>query len=282
LDYKSIKDCKLSHKIEYYLSVDFYYYWNFKTTGIHTIKIIFKKKLSQCNGLFCGCGNIYKIDCSHFDCSQIIDCSQMFSYCSSVVEINLGKLDFALSSSFFGMFRYCPNLEKLDVSNLNTQNAKGFKEMFLGCKKLKEINVSNFKTKNCKNISQMFEDCKSLESIDMIKWDMSNIQDDGIANLFYDCSSLKSIKMNFNNQYYFLEKKREDSEEIKEKKETKEKNDLICFKENLEGELMREETPSNDDIFRGLPKKGIFIWRKGTNCKELLKLMPPLWNKMTE
>ena len=280
--YKSIKDCKLSQKLEYYLSFNFYYYWEFKTTGIHTIKIIFKKKLSQCNGLFCGCGNIYKIDCSHFDCSQIIDCSQMFSYCSSLVEINLGKLDFALSSSFFGMFRYCPNLEKLDVSNLNTQNAKGFKEMFLGCKKLKEINVSNFKTKNCKNISQMFEDCKSLESIDMIKWDMSNIQDDGIANLFYDCSSLKSIKMNFNNQYYFLEKKREDSEEIKEKKETKEKNDLICFKENLEGELMREETPSNDDIFRGLPKKGIFIWRKGTNCKELLKLMPPLWNKMSE
>ena len=111
---------------------------------------------------------------------------------------------------------------------------------------------------------------------------MSNIQDDGNANLFYNCSSLKSIKMNFYHPYYFLEKKREDSEEIKEKKETKEKNDLICFKENLEGELMREETPSNDDIFRGLPKKGVFIWRKGTNCDKLLKLLPENWNRRAE
>ena len=55
------------------------YYWNFTTTGIHTIKIIFKKQLLQGNGLFSGCNNIYKIDCSNFDCSQIIDCSYMFS-----------------------------------------------------------------------------------------------------------------------------------------------------------------------------------------------------------
>ena len=31
------------------------YYWNFKITGIHTIKIIFKKKLLQCNKLFSEC-----------------------------------------------------------------------------------------------------------------------------------------------------------------------------------------------------------------------------------
>ena len=73
---------------------------------------------------------------------------------------------------------------------------------------MKEINVSNFKIKNCKYFGRMFEDCQSLESIDMLKWDMSNIQNNlgcGIRNLFYNCSSLKSIKMNFNNKYYFDE-----------------------------------------------------------------------------
>ena len=65
------------------------FFWNFKTTGMHIIKIIFKKKLLQCDHLISNCDNIYKIDCSNFDCSQIIDCSYIFYYCSSLIEMNL-------------------------------------------------------------------------------------------------------------------------------------------------------------------------------------------------
>ena len=166
---------KYARELDYYLSVNFYYYWNFNTTGIHTIKLIFKKKLLQCNKLFENCDKIYKIDCSHFDCSQIIDCSSMFSRCYSVIEINLGKLDFALSKDFSSMFYDCSNLEKLDVSYLNTENSESFYSMFCYCSKLKEINVTNFKTKNCRYINKMFEGCKSLESIDMLNWDMNKI-----------------------------------------------------------------------------------------------------------
>ena len=121
------KNCELAQKIEHNLNIEYEYYWNFTTTGIHTVKIIFKKKLLQCNYLFSHCYNIYKIDCSNFDCSQIIDCSWMFStgagkFTSSLIEINLGKLDFALSNDFSYMFYGCKNLEKLDVSYLNTNN----------------------------------------------------------------------------------------------------------------------------------------------------------------
>ena len=52
-----------------------------------------------------------EIDCSNFDCSQIIDCSRMFSHCYSLKEINLGKLDFALSNNFSYMFYNYRNLE---------------------------------------------------------------------------------------------------------------------------------------------------------------------------
>ena len=103
---------------------------NLHTPGIYTIKIIFKKKLLKCNKLFAGYTNIYNIDCSHFDCSQIIDCSSMFEGCSNVTEINLGKLDFALSQDFSSMFKNCSKLEKLDVSNLNTENSLSFSDMF--------------------------------------------------------------------------------------------------------------------------------------------------------
>ena len=191
------RNCDLSQKIEYILNMQYKYYWNFTTTGIHTVKIIFNKKLLQCNYLFSDCNNIYKIDCSNFDCSQIVDCSSMFYECSSLIEINLGKLDFALSKDFSHMFRGCKNLEKLDVSYLNTNNSKSFESMFYGCSKLKEINVSKFKTINCQDISYMFYNCSSLESIDMLYWDMENIKD--INYLFGGCSNLKNIKMNFNN-----------------------------------------------------------------------------------
>jgi surface protein len=197
----------------------------------------------------------------------------MFHGCSSVIEINLGKLDFSLSERFYGMFRDCFNLEKLDVSNLNTENSKSFSKMFLGCYKLKEINVSKFKTNKCKDIRQMFQDCKSIEYIDMLNWDMSNIDNHyGISGLFYNCSSLKNIKMNFNKENYF------------ERAIKKDKNEYIkiCFKNDVDINKVKEKSLENEYIFKGLPKYGSFIFRKGVNCYKLLKLLPSSWNYSSE
>ena len=266
-----IKDdhCKYAKKLTYNLSVNFYYYWNFNTTGIHTIKIIFKKKLLQCNKLFYDCDKIYKIDCSHFDCFQIVDCSSMFEGCYSLIEINLGKLDFALSKDFSSMFKGCSNLEKLDVSYLNTENSKSFEYMFRGCSKLKEINVSNFKTKNCEYIISMFERCSSIECIDMLNWDMNKIGMEDMRGLFAGCSNLKSIKMNF------------DSEKKVEKE--KYENINICFKSYIyDVETKKKKSCYIKEVFVGLPENGIFIWKKGVNCNKLLKDLPVSWNRSQE
>ena len=233
------KNCELSQKIEHNLNIKYEYYWNFTTTGIHTIKIIFKKKLLQCNELFSYCNNIYKIDCSNFDCSNMFN-NNRFGSKSSLIEINLGKLDFALSTDFSYMFNGCENLEKLDVSYFNTNNSKSFNSMFFYCSKLKQINVSKFITTNWENICQMFSNCSSLESIDMLNWDMKNIND--INYLFYKCSKLKNIKMNFNN----------------------------------------DKKLSFDHTFYKLPEGGSFVWKKGTNCNELLKYLPVSWNRTQE
>jgi len=191
---EKLKNCELSQKIEYNLNIEYEYYWNFTITGIHTIKVIFKKKLLQCNGLFSNCDNIYKVDCSNFDCSQIIDCSRMFGCCSSLIEINLGKLDFALSSNFSKMFHGCINLEKLDVSYLNPNNSKSFRYMFSGCSKLKEINVSKFKETNCKDINYMFSYYSSTESIDILNQINNNI------NQNQNINNQNNMNYNFKNQ----------------------------------------------------------------------------------
>ena len=240
---KKSKNCELAQQIEYNLNPRYEYYWNFTTRGMHTVKIIFKKKLLQCNYLFGDCTNIYRIDCSNFDCSQIIDCSWMFGVnlfvSTSLIEINLGKLDFSLSNDFSDMFYGCKNLEKLDVSYLNTNNSKSFWNMFCECSKLKEINVSKFKALNCEDIRCMFCNCSSLESIDMLNWDMNSMNK--VDYLFDGCSKLKNIKMNYNNN----------------------------IKLSFEG------------IFLGLPEDGSFVYKKGNNCEEILKELPKSW-KITQ
>ena len=90
------------------------FYWKFSKKGMYNVKIIFKKKLLSSHDLFKECRNIYKIDCSNFDCSQILDCSRMFcineNSGANLTEINLGKLDFALSKNFEEMFYHCFSL----------------------------------------------------------------------------------------------------------------------------------------------------------------------------
>ena len=171
---------------------------------------------------------------------------------SVLTEINLGKLDFALSENFEGMFFGLYHLEKLDVSYFNTQYSKSFENMFYGCAELKEINVSNFKTTNCENITNMFYHCQSLKSIDMLNWDMKDINN--IEFLFFMCCSLKSIKMNFNNN-----------------------NSKIFEEYGILGTYDKEL-----NIFKGLPKEGSFIWKKGLDCNKLLKLLPESWNRKQE
>ena len=222
-----------------------HYYWNFKNEGIHTVKIIFRKKLYNSNYMFSRCKNIIEIDCSNFDCSQITDCSNMFSYCNSLKTINLGELDFPLTETFSAMFYDCRNLEELDVSHFNTQNSLSFASMFDNCEKLKVIDVSKFNSSKCQNIDFMFRNCSNLTEINMLNWDMSSIKESNrpiFFRLFSGCKKLKSIKMSGNH-----------------------KNKDFDMK--------------NSRIFEDLPDNGSFTWKEGEECNKLLLVLPPSWNR---
>ena len=262
-EYYSIKDIPSS--------ILYSFFWIFEKEGIHTVKIIFRKKLFACDRMFEECDHIIEIDCSNFDCSQIIDCNSMFCNCISLQKINLGDLDFPLSENFSFMFYGCEQLKKLDVSHFNTQNSLSFKEMFRACCQLKIIDVSKFNSSKCQNINKMFYECNNLTEINMLNWDMHNIQgkdynaqgkkglgkivdilssisfskDDNILNkLFYGCTNLKSIKMSANNTF-------------------------------------EDFSDEESYIFYGLPKNGSFTYKKDNKCNKLLRLLPPTWNIQT-
>jgi len=255
------KNCYKAQKIEYNLENGFYFYLYFHTEGIHTIKIIFRKKLYNCDFLFHNCKDITEIDLLNFDCSQVISCESMFDGCISLKKINLGNLDFSLCENFKCMFNGCYNLENLDVSHFNTKNSSTFEKMFCKCKKLKNIDVYKFNSSRCEFINSMFEQCENLSEINMINWDMKLLhiseevgifskkyEMNSINRLFYGCKNLKLIKMrsNFSNSKLFI---------FEEKK---------------------------NEIFKGLPPGGSFYWKKGVNCDKLLSQLPVSWNRVME
>ena len=246
-------NCFIAQRLSYNLQKEFCYYWIFKTEGIHTIKIIFRKKLFDCSRLFSRCSEIIEIDLSNFDCSQVTSCESMFCDCLSLKKLNLGTLDFGLSKKFKDMFAHCINLEELDVSDFNTKNSMSFERMFYYCSKLKKIDVSKFNSSKCKKISRMFEGCQNISEINMINWDMSSLyKNRPIDNLFYRCKMLKMIKMSSNF------------------------NDIDIRDQG--GFLWNKK----DEIFEGLPEGGKFYWKKGINCNKLLNVLPVSWNREQE
>ena len=251
-------NCYLAQELAYNLNTGFNYYLNFNSNKIHTIKIIFKKKLYDCSHLFYDCKEIVEIDMSNFDCSQVTSCESMFDSCISLIKLNLGELDFNLCKNFRGMFCNCGILEKIDVSHFCTKNSTTFEKMFCGCEKLKKADVSKFNSSKCKSINSMFRDCQNLTEINMLNWDMNKIElidqwisvftkTNGIDCLFYGCKKLNNIKMSSN----------------------------FSGINNLEGDESR-------NIFEGLPQSGTFSWKKGVNCDNLLKFLPVSWNKLME
>ena len=258
-------NCYGAQNLKYELNTGFNYYFTDYSKEVKTIKIIFKKKLYNCDYLFNGCKTIIEINMEHFDCSQVISCKSMFNGCDSLKKTNLGKLDFSLCKNFENMFNGCQNLENLDLTHLNTKNSTTFEGMFCDCKKLKIIDVSKFDSSHCTTIYSMFKGCENLSEINMINWDMRGLESMKwdydfnykkrdiiivqINNLFEGCKSLKIIKMSCS---FGIDK-----------------YNVKIFKENQE-------------VFEGLPSGGTFYWKKGENCDWLLKQLPVNWNRVME
>ena len=176
------KNCEKAQEIYYNLKTPHYFFLNFSTKGIHSIKIIFKKILTSYKKLFSNCKNLIEIDFSHFQCSNYVD-------------------------SFEQMFSNCNNLTSLDVSHFNTKNSTSFESMFEGCTKLQNIDLSNFNSSKCENISKMFMNCKNITEIDMINFDLKNLRyniffyfwgKNAIDRLFDGCNNLRMISLNTN------------------------------------------------------------------------------------
>ena len=138
--------------------------------------------------------------------------------------------------------------------------------MFNGCENLEKLDVSYFNTNNSESFYCMFYRCSKLKQINVSKFITTNCEK--ISGMFYYCSSLESINMlnwdkkNINNiDYLFYE----------------------CSKlRNIKMNFNNDKKLSFYRTFDELPEGGSFVWKKGTNCNELLQHLPVSWNRTQE
>ena len=208
------------------IKVPFKKYFNPKNSGIYSIKLAFKNKLSNCAYMFCNCKNIIDIDFSKFNTEDVNDMKSMFNGCSGLKMLNLQTFNTGrvtdMCSMFFdcssltslnlrtfktynvvnmtGMFYNCSSLKTLDLSSFAMQNVTNVWGMFNECSSLTFLNLSSsFNTQKVTNMTCMFQRCSSLKTLSLSSFNTKNVT--SMWNMFYECSSLTSLNLSsFNTQ----------------------------------------------------------------------------------
>ena len=168
--------------------------YKFPEEGKYEFKIVFNNAINNLHRFFQDCTNLYSIDLSNFDFSQIFNLAGLFNNCNKLKEIKgINKINTSNITNMRIMFQCCNELEYLDLSSFDTSNVNDMSWMFNECKKLKEIKgINNFKTSNVINMNTMFQCCNKLEYLDLSSFDTSNVND--MSWMFNECKELKEIK----------------------------------------------------------------------------------------
>ena len=164
-----------------------------KKIGIYSIKLIFKKKLSNCAYMFCECKNIIKIDFSKFNTENVTDMKHMFNKCSGLKSLNLSSFNTQNVKYMYCMFNECSGLQSLNLSSFKTKNITNMYCMFSECSSLTAINLSSFNTQNVNNMEWMFSGCSSLTTLDLSSFNTHKVNSMGM--MFTRCSSLTTINL---------------------------------------------------------------------------------------
>ena len=175
--------------------VEFCKYFIPNHTGVYEIKIVFKKKLTNCSYLFRNCTNIISIDLSSFDTSNVTNMNYMFGRCIYLETLNLDNFNTEKVTDMGYMFNKCKTLKLTLPPSFNTKNVKNMEFMFHACENLEEINFpSSFTTNNVIKMKAMFGKCSKLKKLDLNKFNIEKVEE--ISYMFDQCNNLTEILIN--------------------------------------------------------------------------------------
>ena len=168
--------------------------YSFITTGKYAFWMVFNDIVTDMEGFFATGPNIYSLDFSLFDSTNLTNMRILFNKCKKLKEIKgFDKLNTSKVIDMEGLFQNCITLEYIDLSNFDTSNVTNMAFMFNHCNRLKEIKgLDKFITSKATTMEGMFQSCFKLEFIDVSSFDTSKVE---IMNfMFVDCFKLKGIK----------------------------------------------------------------------------------------
>ena len=168
--------------------------YSFITTGKYAFWMVFNDIVTDMEGFFATGPNIYSLDFSLFDSTNLTNMRILFNKCKKLKEIKgFDKLNTSKVIDMEGLFQNCITLEYIDLSNFDTSNVTNMAFMFNHCNRLKEIKgLDKFITSKATTMEGMFQSCFKLEFIDVSSFDTSNV--DIMNFMFVDCFKLKGIK----------------------------------------------------------------------------------------
>jgi len=143
--------------------------------------------------MFMDCQNIYDINFSNFDGSNITHLSETFKNCKQLKSIDLSDWDISQVININNLFQNCNSLTSIEFPNFKNSNITSMNSVFRSCKNLRSLNFSKFDTSKVTNMGYMFSDCGTLTSLDLSFFDTSNLIE--CHNMFFQFGSLKSVNL---------------------------------------------------------------------------------------
>ena len=162
IDNSNVEDNKLyingrnninENNIDIYLNdkkIKFCTRYTSKERGMIKVKFIFKKLLNCINHIFSGCYDLYSVDLSSFDSTNVKEMCCMFDRCKRLKTINFSSFKTDKVNNMRSMFYGCHTLDSIDLSSFNTTKVNDMSRIFYECYSLKSIDLSSFNTTNVK------------------------------------------------------------------------------------------------------------------------------------
>ena len=130
--------------------VTYSYYFN-QTDNL--VKLVWYNNINFTEYMFSKCSDIYEIDFSNFDTSEVTNMNQMFFKCSSLSSLNLSNFDTSLVTHMKNMFENCVNLEYINLKNFKDTNLKKYNNIFSNVPENVAVCIVNNTNKITKNLA---------------------------------------------------------------------------------------------------------------------------------
>ena len=124
----------------------------------------FKTPLKDCSYMFYNCNNIYQIDLSQFNTSNVKNMESMFAFCTDLICVDLSFLDMNNIQNMDNMFFFCYRLEGIKLKHLGNIDTSR-KNMFYSCNNLKILDLTSLNENDNFDIDWLIKENKKFDTI---------------------------------------------------------------------------------------------------------------------